>query len=204
METKGTLIVNLVDESGSMGAMKRDAEGGYNAFLESQKEVPGDCQVVLYTFSNTHRKVHGPIDIAEAPPLVLRPSGGTALFDSVGSVVAEVMAHLMHLKTRPKVIFVITTDGEENSSQKISSDAVKILIDTCQGAGWEVTYLGTDHDAWTSAKAIGVRKDAVLGFKDYNAAFASAGAAVTRTRTAGAGGQSASLMYTQEERDSNK
>lgn len=204
MDTKETLIVMLADESGSMMGMKADAEGGYRAFLESQRKVDGVCQVVLYTFSNTHRKVHGPVDVHDAPDLTLVPRGGTALYDAVASVIAEVMGHLAHLKdtARPDVYLVITTDGEENSSMKVSSDAVKLLITTAEGAGWHIVYLGTAHDAWTSAQRMGITPSGTLGFTDYNVAYASVGDAITRTRSGGAGGQSVS--FTDEERARNK
>ena len=38
-----TEIVCIIDRSGSMQAIRQDAIGGFNQFLEAQKAVPGEA-----------------------------------------------------------------------------------------------------------------------------------------------------------------
>ena len=46
-----TEIVFILDRSGSMSGMEQDTIGGYNAFLQKQKEVEGDALVSTILFS---------------------------------------------------------------------------------------------------------------------------------------------------------
>ena len=42
-----TLIAVLLDRSGSMQVIKDDTEGGFNAFVEQQRNEPGEARVTL-------------------------------------------------------------------------------------------------------------------------------------------------------------
>lgn len=155
-------IVPVIDRSGSMGVLRRSAIEGYNGFLAEQKKLPGEAlwQLVLF---NTVRISHpvGPIEIVS--PLnfdTYSPMGGTALLDAIGVTVEEVGYHLalMSEDDRPsKVIVVILTDGEENSSVVWTKEAVASQIQHQQEAyGWEFVFLGANMDAVAEASALNI------------------------------------------------
>ena len=45
-----TEILAILDRSGSMSSIVNDAIGGFNAFLEEQKTVPGEAKLTLVLF----------------------------------------------------------------------------------------------------------------------------------------------------------
>ncbi len=61
-----------------------------------------------------------------------------------------------------KVVFVIMTDGEENSSKEFSRDKIFKLIDEKKGLGnWTFAFLGADQDAYA---AIGISAGNTLSY----------------------------------------
>jgi len=55
-----------------------------------------------------------------------------------------------------KVIFVITTDGNENASQEYSAKMVKQMVARSQEKGWQFIFLGANIDAIEEAERIGI------------------------------------------------
>lgn len=69
--------------------------------------------------------------------------GCTALLDTVGSTVKKVeniQNRLPEELQAEKIIFVITTDGQENSSQEYSAKMVKKMIEKNQEKGVPVSW----------------------------------------------------------------
>lgn len=120
---KGLTSINIVlDMSGSMESLTSDTIGGVNNFLKEQAALPGDATVTLCIFNTNSKFVHENVPLASVPMLTTtsyRPSGGTALLDAMGLTIDKVGKSLADMKEedRPeKVIFLVITDGEENSS----------------------------------------------------------------------------------------
>ena len=63
-----------------------------------------------------------------------------------------------------RTIFVITTDGQENSSRRYSSDDVKKLIGAQKRNGWEFIFLGANIDSVETAKRYGISEDTAVNF----------------------------------------
>jgi uncharacterized protein YegL len=112
----------ILDASGSMAPITNDTVGGFNKFLEDQKAEKGEAVLSLTIFNTEAKVVHDCVPINSVPPLngkTYNCNGGTALFDAVGMTIDKVGEKLAAMKEedRPsKVLFVIITDGEENSS----------------------------------------------------------------------------------------
>lgn len=155
-----TEIVLIVDSSGSMGRIQADTEGGINTFIEEQKKVPGECKVTLVTFSTRHKEQYVGKDIAEVPKFTLVPSGNTSLLDAIGHTINTVGARLSSLKEeeRPsKVIFVISTDGEENSSREFNRTQVFEMIQhQTNKYSWDFVFLGANQDAIAVGNSLGI------------------------------------------------
>ena len=58
-----------------------------------------------------------------------------------------------------KVLFIITTDGYENSSIEYSKNMIKKLIENHNN--WEFIFLGADIDSYTEACSIGIKKNRI-------------------------------------------
>jgi uncharacterized protein YegL len=176
-------ITLVVDRSGSMRAIKEEAEGGIRKFLEDQAALTDvKVKVSLYQFDAEYEHVYGPVKVAKVPPYQLEPRGMTALYDAVGKGVADTKATVAAAvdgKKPDKVVVVIMTDGAENSSREYTSVTVKQLVEEQKAAGWEFVFLAGDLSAAEFGRASGLRttgyNPAVPGQTQTAYAAASAG-----------------------------
>jgi hypothetical protein len=54
-----TLIIVIMDESGSMGSKKNDVIGGFNSFISDQKKIKNDtARLYLVKFNTTVNFAH--------------------------------------------------------------------------------------------------------------------------------------------------
>lgn len=157
-----TLLVFLLDRSGSMQSIKSDVEGGFAAFIAEQRRAPGDCAATLAQFDTHYDLVYRGLPVNDVPPLDLQPRGGTALLDSMGKLITDTAAQLdaSPEAERPgTVIVAIMTDGQENSSQEWTHPAIKSLVEQQTKNGWEFLYMGADQDAIEVGARLGVQRD---------------------------------------------
>lgn len=62
-------------------------------------------------------------------------------------------------------MFVIITDGEENSSRRFSSDKVKAMIEhETEKHSWEFVFLGANIDAVETAGRFGIAPDRAVDY----------------------------------------
>lgn len=158
-----TEIVFILDRSGSMSHLQADTIGGYNSFLDEQKRQTGEAHVTTVLFDDGYSVLHDHLPIHSVSPITARdyiPVGMTALYDAVGRTIASVGKRLSETaeEDRPsKVIFVITTDGEENCSHEYTGDKVKEMIEHQKSKySWEFLFIGAGIDAYHSASSIGI------------------------------------------------
>jgi hypothetical protein len=171
-----TDITLVIDRSGSMASIRADAEGGINEFIRQQSLEPGDAVLTLVQFDTAYEFVHRGVPLRGLPPFTLEPRGSTALLDAVGRAIHETGARLSALPEadRPNlVLFVVTTDGEENSSREYTKAQVKQMIEHQQTQyQWHFTFLGADQDAFAEAGGIGIAAAGTAGFAKDKAAVA--------------------------------
>ena len=156
-----TEIIFVIDKSGSMSHLTKDTIGGFNGFVESQKD---DTKTTLTTvlFDTSWRILHDGIDVYEVNPMTAKDyvaGGGTAMLDAIGEIINRVQDRHDELGTNKpdKVLFVITTDGEENSSKKFTKAQIeKMIKHQTNGHGWEFMFLGANMDAVKEAQDIGI------------------------------------------------
>ncbi|HHT48602.1 MAG TPA: VWA domain-containing protein [Firmicutes bacterium] len=160
-----TEIIFLLDRSGSMGGLESDTIGGFNAFLEKQCQLDGETIVTVVLFDDQYEILWNGVK-AETVKLTEKEyfvRGMTALLDAVGKTILDVGYRISRTKEeeRPgKVIFVITTDGKENSSREFTYKKVKELIKHQQEKyGWEFIFLGANIDAAKEADSIGINRE---------------------------------------------
>lgn len=163
MKSDLTYIAVVLDRSGSMHVIKNDVIGGFNSFLEEQKNIKGKAVFTLAQFDHEYHLHADGIDIKEVQPLdnaTYTPRGSTALHDAIGRTINSIGAKLsaMNKADRPeKVIFVIITDGLENASKEFAGKQIKEMIEHQQNIyNWDFVYLGANHDAIAIGESIGV------------------------------------------------
>lgn len=187
-------IVVVLDRSGSMGIIADDTIGGVNAFLTTHQQAPGVATITLILFDHEYTPVYVLKDVKTAPALTSAmyvPRGNTALLDAVGRAIVETGEQLVAMPEaeRPsKVIFVIVTDGQENSSTEYTGPTIKEKITHQQTVyNWEFVFLGANQDAITSAAGLGIAGNSAITYK-------ATGAGVTNVFTATATATAKSRM----------
>jgi hypothetical protein len=210
MRSDLTDITLVVDRSGSMQEIQSDAEGGVNAFIEKQADEPGEALLTLVQFDTEYEFVHSGIPVQQVPKYELQPRGATALLDAVGRAINETGQRLAKMKEQDRpglVIFVIMTDGLENSSREFTKSKVKEMIKEQQTKyNWHFTFLGADQDAFAEAGGLGIDAVGAAHFTKGKvfAAYAGTAAKVGRMRKQAMAGATVRNEYTDEERDEMK
>jgi len=194
-----TELVFILDKSGSMGGLESDTIGGFNSMLAKQKTEAGEAVVTTVLFDTNYKLLHDRIDIKAVAPITdkdYQVGGGTALIDAIGITINKIDNARKHTADdyRPeKTLFVIITDGEENSSREYSSDKVKGRIEhKTEKHGWEFIFLGANIDAVETARHIGIKASKAVNYHADVAGtalnFLSVSEAVTAFRELGATG----------------
>ncbi|MEX0644173.1 MAG: hypothetical protein WD076_02610, partial [Parvularculaceae bacterium] len=79
------------------------------------------------------------------------PRGMTPLFDAIGAMLTVADADKPE-----RAVFVVMTDGEENSSRELTKDNVKARLDKARKKGWEVVFLGAEFANFADASSVGI------------------------------------------------
>ena len=53
-----TELVFILDRSGSMAGLETDTIGGFNAMLEKQRKVEGECRITTVLFDHDYELLH--------------------------------------------------------------------------------------------------------------------------------------------------
>lgn len=206
MRSDLTDITLVVDRSGSMQEIRDDAEGGVNAFIAAQAQAPGDAFLTLVQFDTEYEFVHQGTPIRDVGPYTLYPRGSTALLDAVGRAINETGERLAKMPeaARPAlVIFVVMTDGHENSSHEFTKAKIKEMIEHQQSVySWHFTFLGANQDAFAEAGGMGIQAAGVANFalNRVAAACMATGGKVLRMRQQTLQGETVDNAFTDEER----
>ena len=164
-------LVFVLDESGSMQGVESDTIGGYNGMLDKQRSSSNNVKVTTIVFNDCAKIVHDRADVSTIANLTSKnyqPGGCTALLDAIGlglKHISDIHKNMPANLTRPKVMFVVITDGLENASQKYSIEKIRKKIKKKQEKdGWEFVFLGANIDAIAEASKIGIGHNRVANF----------------------------------------
>ncbi len=151
------VLVNVIlDKSGSMNSKVQDVIGGFNLYIsELAKEPAVECGFTLTLFDTAVAMKYNSVPLAQVAKLdesSYRPSGNTALLDAIGNTVQTVNSAGFD-----KIITVIMTDGEENSSREWTLQGIRELVRSKESVGnWTFVFLGANLDAFTQGANLGV------------------------------------------------
>lgn len=171
MKKNLTEIVFILDRSGSMAGLESDTIGGFNAMLEKQKKLDGECLVSTVLFDNESEVIHDRVRLEKVNPMTYRDyfvRGCTALLDAIGGAIhhiGNVHKYARDEDVPEKTLFVITTDGMENASRRYDADKVRHMVERQKEKyGWEFIFLGANIDAVSEASRIGIGADRAVTF----------------------------------------
>ena len=161
----------IVDESGSMSIIHKQAFTGMNETLQTirqmQEKYPDqDQHVTLLTFDTGHTTWHYDNTPADKTHDLewkdYNPGGCTPLYDAIGKGISKVNANITEGE---HVLVTIITDGEENSSEEWTLKMVRNMIEKLKKQNWTFTLIGTDNlDVESMAHSFAI--DEHLAFKE--------------------------------------
>ena len=164
MTTDHVYNLIILDESGSMGAIKNSTISGFNEVVQTikglEKKYPEQKHFIsLVTFNGLGIKTK--LDKEPVSDLVVidentyNPDSLTPLYDAIGLSVLKLRMDIAGVD-KAHVLVTILTDGEENDSKEFSGAQVKKIIEEQKARGWTFTYIGANHDVEKAAASISV------------------------------------------------
>ena len=164
--------------------------GGFNRMIDRQKEECGRVNVTTFLFDDEVDLIHDRSPLEMIQPLTKEEyfvRGCTALLDAIGTAIEKmdnVERHLPEAYRAGKVIFVITTDGLENSSEHYTQEEIRRKIEAKKECGWEFLFLGANIDAGKEAEKIGIARNRSVTYENDSRGvelnFKAVGRAITK------------------------
>lgn len=155
-----TLVGVVLDRSGSMSSVLKDTIGGFNTFVETQRQEDADQVYVLTQFDHEYEVVQDGVELDDVVVLTNKnyvPRGSTALLDAIGQTIHSMDALMANDKTIQQALMVVLTDGGENASREFTRDQVFALIEERRKQGnWDFTFLGANQDAIAVGGSFGI------------------------------------------------
>ena len=154
-------VVFLLDRSGSMYDSVCDTIGGFNSYLDSLKDKD-DIKVTTILFDNEYEVLYERKSIKSVEKLTTKDyyvRGSTSLYDAIGLTINNLESKIKN----NKVLFIITTDGYENSSKEYNKEKIKNMIE--KHSNWEFIYMGANIDSYKEGSNIGIRCDNIANYE---------------------------------------
>ena len=163
--SKKQKVFNLIilDESGSMSAIEKQAVSGVNETLQTisnaqREHAEQEHFVSFVTFnSNGIRTVMNRKQVEGGKALKwtdYQPNACTPLYDAMGQSINELKGHV---NDEDVVLVTIITDGMENASREFCGKDIKKLVSDMKEKGWVFAYIGTNQDVDAVADSMGIR-----------------------------------------------
>ena len=164
MKTKVFNVI-ILDKSGSMSSIARQAVDGVNETIGSiksaQEKNPDQEHIVtLVAFCGCEMKtIYDNVPVSEVKTLTDKdysPCCMTPLYDAVGTTISRVHA-IKSQYSESLALVTIITDGYENASHEYSLASIRALIESYKEQGWQFTYIGADHDVESVAFSLSIQ-----------------------------------------------
>lgn len=206
-----TLVSLVLDETGSMSNHLTDTISSVNEYVKSlQGQNVPEMLYTLTKFNSTKVEVvQSSVPISTAIPLTTenyKPAATTPLYDAVGRTIKAIDEDLRMQASKPAVLVIIVTDGQENASKEYSREQVYQLIQEREKQGWKFVYLGSDHDVWAAGASLGISLKDTVSYRsnDYKGTMRKLSEATVRystsVQTMGADVASRASLFTEDEK----
>lgn len=143
-------VTLVVDRSGSMVDIAEEMTNEISNYVDS---LDDGVTVNVFSFDGSveHSVVDYVTDGIDSFGYRIEPRGATALFDAMGTALKKGLEE----SAADKHLFIVVSDGYENSSQTFKAEDIKNLIKDAEGRGWELIYFGANQDAVLEGKTFG-------------------------------------------------
>ena len=199
-----TLVNYILDQSGSMNDVKNQVLSGFAEYLTGlKKQMASESELYfsLTLFDSDSSSPFGGCNVRLEKPYLItkiedvrplsessyRPRGMTPLYDAIGKTIQDVdnLIRNRDLKIH-RVLTVIHTDGQENSSREFNAKAISKLREEKEATGhWTFVYIGAGPTTWADASSLGFGKNNTMLYDPVNtkAMFGSVTVATTAYRS---------------------
>ncbi len=158
-----TEVIFILDRSGSMSGLENDTIGGFNGMLKKQRLEDGEANVTTVLFDDKIEMLHKREDINKVSHEDYYVRGCTALLDAIGQSInymKNVQRYAKEDDRAENVLFIITTDGYENSSKEYNYSKIKKMInEQKEKYNWNFLFLGANIDAISTAERFGIAEE---------------------------------------------
>lgn len=197
-----TMRVSIIQDKSTSMVGRTDATiSGYNEYIADLKADPPegveDITLTLTQFNTGASVVFRNRKLSKVSKLnrgSYKPGGMTALYDAIGRTISALEEEA---SADDKVLVLIMTDGQENSSKEYTKDSIRELIEDKQDEGnWTFVFIGADLDAMGEGGAIGIRRGNTFSFTGTAQGYADTYSGMTvATRSLASSGDSATADF---------
>jgi len=199
-KTKTTLVAFLLDETQSMQVCKDKTISAFNEYVNTLKDKD-DFSFCLTRFNSSKVDIGEIVSIKEAVELTKKnynPNHSTPLFDAIGKTITKIETDA---DKDAAILFVILTDGEENSSIEFNKEKIAKLIEQKTKDKWTFVYLGANQDAWAAANLMGIATANAMNFSNTNIKGAMHTLGAASARYCASGSTHTSSFFNPNEQD---
>ena len=154
----------ILDESGSMQAIKRTIIQGFNELVQTiqgiEQQFPEQEHYISFiSFNGLGQKILHFLDpvskLNQIDDSRYHPNATTPLYDAIGFGIHK-LKYSLEGRTDYNVLVTVLTDGAENASKEYSGNEIRRLIEELKQKRWTFTYIGTDHDVTEMASSLSI------------------------------------------------
>lgn len=161
MKYETSELVFILDRSGSMSGLEKDTIGGFNLLIQKQRREKGKCYVSCVLFDDVQEVIYDRVPLNEVKKMTQKQyyaRGCTALLDAMGGAIHHIgNVHKYSKEEIGKTLFIIITDGLENSSKRYTYVTIKQMVERQKEKyGWEFIFIGANMDVIQEANKFGI------------------------------------------------
>ena len=209
MKKDYTHISIILDRTGSMETIRDDTIGGFNAFLNQQRTEPGEATLTIVQFDSQdpYEVLHKFKPITDVPEMTREtfvPRAATPLLDAIGRSINDLEKSLTEIEEdeRPsRIIMVIITDGQENSSVEFRKDQIeKMIREKQEKSDWQFAFLSADLAAIGDALTTGFDATSTMAYDKTAEGTVSAWVSASMRISDYRSGRSKDVSFAEEDR----
>jgi uncharacterized protein YegL len=170
----------ILDETGSMDAIKTQTISGFNEYIDTLKK-DATASNILFTLTKFNSAkteiVYNAVKIADVPHLdndTYCPAETTPLYDAIGKTIESLSKTVKGKKQ--SVLVIIQTDGQENASVEFTMRGIFQKIEEKKKLGWTFVFMGANQDAWATSQTLGISKGNTMGYSGVSGTTGAFGA----------------------------
>lgn len=161
MKYETSELVFILDRSGSMSGLEKDTIGGFNSLIQKQRKEKGKCYVSCVLFDDVQEVIYDRVPVNKVKKMTQKQyyaRGCTALLDAMGGAIHHIgNVHKYSKEEIGKTLFIIITDGLENSSKRYTYVTIKQMVERQKEKyGWEFIFIGANMDVIQEANKFGI------------------------------------------------